>query len=88
MAYVPINWTEQIPLNQGNLEHMETQYDEAMVGIAPVRMSHALPIQVEVVTSFPTNYAGRLIYHSGENQFYCGNGSTWLVIARQGDSGI
>lgn len=79
MAYEKINWTEQIPLNPSNLNHMETQYDEALSYAAEVRASSSLALCAEVVSSFPSHAAGRLILHTGEDKGYYSTGTNWVT---------
>ena len=88
MAYIKINWTEDVPLNQANLTHMETQYDEMMASILPLRSDPSREIRAHVVTSFPAHAVGAVVYHTGQDRFYYSTGTTWVVLAETGDGEV
>lgn len=49
--------------------------------IAVVREQDHLPINFEVVSSFPAHKAGRAVYHTGNKRAYVSTGSAWIDIS-------
>ena len=88
MAYTKLNWTEEIPLNSANLDHMETQYDEVIDDVDTVMANDTQEFRAEVVSSFPTPATGRLIYHTGNARYYIYDGADWQIVAVPGNSGV
>ncbi len=81
MAYAKIDWNETTPRSVANLDHMETQYDEAVDYADDTRKDSAKELRVEVVTGglgAETPHAGRLVVYNG--YYYGGTGSLWLPI--------
>jgi len=86
MAYTKVNWDEaNTPLNTANLNKMETQYDEAIAYAEDKRADSGSELCAEVVSSFPSHAAGRLIYHSNENKGYFSTGSSWIIAFEEAE---
>ena len=89
MAYTKINTNETtVPLSADNLNHMETQYDEVMAYAGEARADPSTALCAEVVSSFPSHAAGRMIYHTGNVRFYVSSGASWITIAAPADSEV
>jgi len=89
MAYTKVSWNEvNTPLNTTNLNKMETQYDEVISYAEAVRAKDDSGLCAEVVSSFPSHAAGRLIYHSGNGKGYYSTGSAWVEAFVSTDSGV
>lgn len=89
MAYTKVNWDEaNTPLNYTNLNKMENQYEEAVAYAETVRARDDSGLCAEVVSSFPSHAAGRLIYHSGNGKGYYSTGSAWIEAFVPADSGV
>lgn len=84
MAYTKLAWLENgtTPINATNLNHLETQYDEAIAQAAVVRADSTKELRAEVVATLTgeTPTAGRLVHNTGNGFFYGGNGSAWGLI--------
>lgn len=89
MAYTKINPNETtVPLSPANLNHMETQYDEALDYSGEVRADPSTALCAEVVSGFPAHAAGKLVYHSGNGKGYFSTGSLWIEAFVPTDSGV
>ena len=80
MAYVKINWTTTTARSTDNLEHMETQYDEAVAEGISLRADNTKELRVQVVASAPAGVAGQLYFNTANGQLYAYNGSAWTHI--------
>ena len=81
MAYIKVNWTTTTARSTDNLDHMETQYEEAVAEGFIIRASDNTEIRTEVLTSLPVaGSAGRLVYSSGDEYLYVDSGSQWQPV--------
>ncbi len=70
-----VNWdTHPKAIEAADLNRMERN-------IEVVREQGDIPLNLEVVTSFPAHVAGRAIYHTGEQHAYVSDGSKWMPFA-------
>lgn len=81
MAYTKINWTEEIEITAARLNHMETQYDEAVDAGDDIRKDQTSEFRAEVVSSLSgqTPSQGRIVYNQGTNRFHYGTGTAWRM---------
>ena len=69
------NWdTHPKAIEASDLNRMERN-------IEVVREQGDMPLNLEVVTSFPAHVPGRAIYHVGDGRAYVSDGSRWLMYA-------
>ncbi len=78
MPYSKTNWIDgTTEITAALLNNAETQHESAIVD---ARVENE-PLITEVVSSFPAHAAGKIIFHDGENKFYCSTGSQWLPVS-------
>lgn len=86
MPYTKINFSETIPANAANLNHVETQYDEAIADVGGNMANSASQLNARVVASFPALSAGQIFYHTGTVKFYYSTTTAHKVLAEKGQS--
>lgn len=55
--------------------------------IEVVREQIAIPLRLEVVSSFPAHMTGRAIYHTGDRAAYISDGTNWVALGGEGNAG-
>ena len=88
MAYTKVNFDEQTPLSQANLNQMENMYDEVLTEAISIRANGIIELRVQVVTSNPSHQQGLMIYNSTLGQFLYSDGVEWKTMALQGEVGL
>lgn len=82
MSYDKIVWNEDKAITPNRLNHMETQYEEAIAEAENLRKDPDKEIVLEVVSEFPSHEAGRLIYYTNNGEFYGSDGSNWIKLLK------
>ncbi len=89
MAYTKVDWNEQTPLSESNMDQMETIYDEIIDEITQERADGTKPLCFEARYSYPsgTIALGRVFVHVSLEKalIYIGSGN-WATIAEVGDT--
>ena len=86
MPYTKIDFTETTPMNTANLDHVETQYDEALADVGDNMADSTKPLNARVVNTFPALSAGQIFYNSGTGKFYYSTTTAHKVLAEKGQS--
>ena len=86
MAYSKINFDEQTPVSKDNLDHVETQYDEAIADVGDNMADSTKQLNARVVTMFPALAQGQIFLHTGMNKFYYSTTTEHKILAEKGQS--
>ena len=86
MAYTKLNFDETIPVSKDNLDHVETQYDEAIADVGGNMADSTQQLNARVVSSFPALSAGQIFYNSGTGKFYYSTTTAHIILAEKGQS--
>lgn len=79
MSYTKTSWTSGTDITPALLDHLETQYDEAVTYIdASLRTEVAKEFRVEVAASAPAHAVGRIYFNSTTGIFAGSDGSAWI----------
>ncbi|MGI5840154.1 MAG: hypothetical protein ACOX8W_10915 [bacterium] len=85
MAYTKTVWTSETDITPARLDHLETQYDEAVAYIdANLRTDTSKELRVQVAAAAPVHAAGKIYYNSTTGVFAGSDGSAWISMS-EGD---
>ena len=86
MAYTKLNFDETIPASKDNLDHVETQYDEAIADVGGNMADSTKQLNARVVSTFPTLSQAQIFLHTGMNKFYYSTTTEHKILAEPGQS--
>ena len=86
MAYTKINFDETTPVSKNNLDHVETQYEEAIADVGNNMADSTKQLNARVVTMFPPLAQGQIFLHTGMNKFYYSTTLEHKILAEKGQS--
>ena len=86
MPYTKIDFTETTPMNTANLDHVETQYDEAMADVGDNMADSTEQLNARVVNTFPALSAGQIFFNTNTGKFYYSTTTAHKVLAEKGQS--
>ncbi|MGI5840530.1 MAG: hypothetical protein ACOX8W_12945 [bacterium] len=85
MAYTKTVWTSETDITPARLDHLETQYDEAVAYTdAHLRSDTSLELRAEVAAAAPIHAVGRIYFNSTTGIFAGSDGSAWISMS-EGD---
>lgn len=80
MAYTKKVWNNE-PVTPALLDHLETQYENAIIDLLPIlRTDTTKTLVIESSSSAPAHGAGRMYFNTTDGLFYISDGANWLKI--------